>query len=203
MIPRLLVVADLDTAGGNERLLEVLRELARAPWGFAIQLRAPRLADRELEDLAKAARAVAPRSVPLFLNGPGALASQLGFDGVHWPERAIPSEWRDAPLPASAAVHSEEAVRRAERAGARFVVFGSVFPPGSKPGEGVGVDRLREIAACTSLPVLAIGGITPERVAPCLAAGAHGVAVVTGVLAAPRPSEAARRYLEALGRFAT
>ena len=203
VIPRLLVVADLESVGGEGQLLDILGHLADGPPGFAIQLRAPRIAEPQLEELAKAARGIVPPSIPLFLNGPEALAGRLGFDGVHWPERVIPGERRDARLVASAAVHSEQAVRRAERAGVEFVVFGSVFPPGSKPGEGVGVERLRDIAACTQLPVLAIGGITSERVAPCLAAGAYGVAVVTGVLAAPSPVEAVRRYLEALAMAGT
>lgn len=48
------------------------------------------------------------------------------------------------------------------------------------------------------VPVFALGGITPERVAPCRTAGAHGVAVLSGILNATTPNAAARAYLRAL-----
>src|SRR6185295_14658557 len=120
-------------------------------------------------------------------------------DGAHWPEARIPAS-ATAPTLAwrTAAVHSSEAAVRAERAGATAVVFGSVYEPGSKPGSAAGIEALREAVAATALPVYAIGGITPERVAGCIAAGASGVAVVSGVLGAQAPGTAIDGYLAAL-----
>src|SRR5690606_24600898 len=101
---------------------------------------------------------------------------RLGYDGVHWTEAAIPERSEGATRRIRfASVHSVEAVHRAERAEAEAVVFGPVYAPGSKPGNPAGLEALAAIAESTTRPVLAIGGITPERVAPCLAAGAQGV----------------------------
>jgi len=50
-----------------------------------------------------------------------------------------------------------------------------------------------------SIPVFAIGGVTPERVGEVRATGAAGVAVISAILSADSPAHATRRFLEALG----
>ena len=66
---------------------------------------------------------------------------------------------------------------------ADYVLFGTVFPTESKPGaEGAGLASLQEAAAACHAPVIAIGGITPERAAQARAAGAAGVAAIGGFL---------------------
>jgi len=91
-----------------------------------------------------------------------------------------------------------EAATRAEAAGAHFVVAGTVFDAGSKPVAGEGVEKLRRIAEATRLPVLAIGGVRPDRMRACIEAGAAGVAVVTSVLRAPDMAAAVHELREAL-----
>lgn len=200
-VPALLVVADRDYLADDERWLQVLREVGQAAAGapVAIQIRARRASPQELVPLAERARAAVPRMVPLILSGEAALAASLGYDGVHWPEAALRRavdapglRWR------SAAVHGVAAVRAAEQAGANLLVFGAVFAPRSKDGPSFGLGALREAASATTLPVLAIGGIGPERVPACLDAGARGVAVVSGVLGARSPSAAITAYLAQL-----
>jgi thiamine-phosphate diphosphorylase len=117
---------------------------------------------------------------------------------VHWPEAVVPSQPEGCGLLRGASVHSPEAAHRAEAAGAAFVVAGTIFDAGSKPAPGEGLDKLQQIAAATSLPVLAIGGITPERLQQCIDAGASGVAVVSYVLMAPDMAAAVRDLREAL-----
>jgi thiamine-phosphate diphosphorylase len=95
-------------------------------------------------------------------------------------------------------VHSVEAAVRAEAAGAELLVAGTIFDAGSKPVAGEGIEKLRQIATSTALPVLAIGGIRPDRVAACIEAGAAGVAVVTSVLRAPDMAAAIRQLRAAL-----
>lgn len=65
-------------------------------------------------------------------------------------------------------------------AGADFLIFGTVFASRSKPPDvkPAGVDALRVACASVAVPVLAIGGVTPERVAACRDAGAAGVAAI-------------------------
>lgn len=197
--PRLMVVADLDYAGTVSRLTGVVDALVpvAADPRLAIQLRAKALDGEHLESLARAVRGRLPEAF-LVLNGNMELARRRGYQGVHWPEASIPARVPAEPPWHSAAVHSLDALARAERAGVHAVVFGSVFAPGSKDGEAAGLDVLREVCGVSRVPVIAIGGITPGRVAACLEAGAHGVAVVSGVIGAPDPATAVGEYLEAL-----
>lgn len=82
---------------------------------------------------------------------------------------------------------------------ADYLFFSPVFPTPSKPDHpGTGVAALEAFCAAASRPVLALGGITPERVPTCRAAGAYGVAVLSGIMNAPAPQAAARAYLRAL-----
>ncbi|MPZ99128.1 MAG: thiamine phosphate synthase [Dehalococcoidia bacterium] len=198
--PRLLVVADLAYAGSAARLLDVIEALAPVVEDprVAVQLRAKAVDAACFERLAEATRRRVPAEAALVLNGDAALAARLGYDGAHWPEEVIPAHRPEVPRWHSAAVHSLEALRRAEDAGMGAAVFGAVFAPGSKAGEAAGLDALRAIAGAARLPVLAIGGVTPDRVAVCIEAGAHGVGVVSGVLGHPDPAEAVREYLAAI-----
>ncbi|MGH2661142.1 MAG: thiamine phosphate synthase, partial [Actinomycetota bacterium] len=63
----------------------------------------------------------------------------------------------------------------------------------------LGPDRLAEITRWSEgRPCVAIGGVRPEDVPAVLAAGAVGVAVVSGILGAQDVEAAARRYAEVL-----
>lgn len=73
-----------------------------------------------------------------------------------------------------------EAASVTESGGCDYLIFGTVFPSTSKPpGHKVaGLDRLRDVCRATTLPVIAIGGISLENAANALAAGACGVAAI-------------------------
>lgn len=198
---RLLVVADRDYVGDDERWLALLGEVAASATDrpVAIQVRAKSTSRVEAATLASRARDVVPRNVMLLLNGDTALAERLGYAGVHWPEADVPATRPPHAIAfRSAAAHSPAAAQRARAAGADVAVFGAVYAPGSHPGEGMGLDALREVAQDAGLPVIAIGGIQPEHVADCIEAGAAGVAVVSGILGAPNIEHAVSRYLEAI-----
>ena len=80
-------------------------------------------------------------------------------------------------------VHSPEQIRRLTLSAVDYLGVGPVFGTRSKanPAPVLGLDALRAIAASSSLPVIAIGNITAERVADVLSTGAHGVAVLSAV----------------------
>ena len=178
------------------------------PW---VQLRDHQASDA---DFADSARALVPRlreleQPPLIsINGRADLAAELGT-GAHLPawqaERmeARPQLPGDALLGVSA--HDEKEIDAALSIGADCLTFSPVFPTSSKPeADGVGTLALeRAVERAGSVPVLALGGITPDRVGPCLEAGAHGVAVLSGLMEADHPEAAARAYLEALSRAVT
>jgi thiamine monophosphate synthase len=198
--------------------LDALAELAGMDVpGLALQVRTKTEAPERAIVLAREARALTRDALaPVLLNGTTAEAVELGYAGVHWPEALIPDGRAPLTLTLSpggrgdrkrrrvetetrgASVHSVEACARAEAAGADFVVAGTIFDAGSKPVAGEGLAKLRRIAQATRLPVLAIGGVRPDRVAACVEAGAAGVAVVTSVLRAPDMPAAVRELREAL-----
>lgn len=96
-------------------------------------------------------------------------------------------------------VHSPAEAVEAEQLGADYVVAGTVFASQSHPEVAPqGVEYLREVCAAATIPTLAIGGITPARVAECIAAGAAGVAVRSPIMRADDPEQIARSYRQAL-----
>ena len=92
-------------------------------------------------------------------------------------------------------IHSVEEARLAEKNGADFLFFGHIFPTQSKPGLCPnGIEQLRNVVESVAIPVIAIGGITPELAPDVIAAGAKGVAVMSGVLGDADPLKAVKEY---------
>lgn len=207
-VPRLYVVADRGIFRTDrewlERLAVVAITIADLP-DVGLQVRAKAAEPARRARLAAEARRVVVRAGGAalldrtLLNGTTMEAVSAGYSGVHWAEATIPTEddLQADRLVVAASIHSVAALVRAEAAGARFVLFGPVFDPASKPGRGVGLEVLRGVTGCARIPVVAIGGIGPTDVGPCLRAGAVGVAVVTGVLRAPDPTLTIADYVSA------
>ncbi|MGC8556341.1 MAG: thiamine phosphate synthase, partial [Conexivisphaera sp.] len=90
----------------------------------------------------------------------------------------------------------------AEEEGADYIGAGSVFPTATKGGARViGLEGLRSIVAAVRIPVYAIGGIRLEHLPAVRAAGAHGAAVISGILGARDPLAAARALVEGWSRL--
>jgi thiamine-phosphate pyrophosphorylase len=156
---------------------------AGADW---IQIREKDLSARELYDLVQAAVALPnPRRVPILVNSRVDVALAAGAAGVHLPSNSpAPRSWRPL-VPKGFLIgvscHTKEEVQTADEQGADYVVFGPVFAPLSKGSDLAprGLDRLAEAVALTNLPVLALGGVTNENAALCVAAGAKGIAGIS------------------------
>ena len=86
--------------------------------------------------------------------------------------------------------------RAATRQGADYLAFGAFYPSPSKPQARRAHPQLLREARHLGLPLVAIGGITPDNGANLIAAGADFLAVISGVFAAPDIEAAARRYSE-------
>jgi len=139
----------------------------------------------------------------LGVNPYPALAEWAGADALHLPEAAPPYTPPD-PMWLGRSVHSVDAARRAEAEGCRYLLVGTMFPTASHPDQPpAGIPLLRAVREAVSIPLIAIGGVTPERVAECVQAGAQGVAVLSGITDAPDPADAATRYWAALRACAT
>jgi thiamine-phosphate pyrophosphorylase len=122
------------------------------------------------------------------------IAFACGADGVHLRSDSIPAKAARALAPAGfligRSVHdADEAIRAA--ADVDYLIAGTVFATASKPDAGrlLGAEGLRAIAAAVSVPVLAIGGVTADRVETIAASGAAGIAAI-GLFGAGRGLEA-------------
>ncbi len=111
------------------------------------------------------------------------VALGCGADGVHLRGDSVPVPRARALAPdgflIGRSVHGVEDAAAA--AGADYVIAGTVFPTASKPGrsEWLGVAGLASVVTAVAVPVLAIGGITPDRVPALRTAGAAGIAAIT------------------------
>jgi thiamine-phosphate pyrophosphorylase len=167
-----------------EKLLERIRAAFAAGVDW-VQVREKRMSTRQLCRLVARAAGL-PEKGPgrLLVNERLDIALSCGADGVHLPADSLPISVVRGAAPAGfligASCHSVAEVEAAAGAGASFAVLGPIFPT---PGKGppLGIEVLREACervAGQNFPVLALGGITLENAAACLAAGAAGLAAI-------------------------
>jgi thiamine-phosphate pyrophosphorylase len=200
---RLCLVTDR-TQTRERDLISVVAECLAAGLP-AVQVREK---DLPAADLARLCRALRPlttaRGARLIVNDRVDVALAVGADAVQRTGTSLSIEDIRAVagrrLLVGASVHGLDEARQAEAAGADWLVFGPVYDTPAKRGYGPpqGVDALARVAAAVRVPVIAIGGLTPERVPEVRAAGAAGVAVISAILGAERPGDATRRFLDAL-----
>ncbi|MGE0387336.1 MAG: thiamine phosphate synthase [Gammaproteobacteria bacterium] len=139
--------------------------------------------------------------VPLIINDDPGLAAEVGADGVHvghddTDPRAARARLGAGTIIGVSCYDSLDRARDAVEAGADYVAFGSVFASPTKPGAvRPGLDLIARARAELALPIVAIGGITPDNGAQALDAGADLLAVVTGLYSAADPQAAAGAYL--------
>jgi thiamine-phosphate pyrophosphorylase len=129
-------------------------------------------------------------------------ASATGADGVHLPGRGNAAAAR-ARLPGGligVSAHSAAEAAAMLASGADYATLSPVFVTASKPGYGpaIGLAGLADAVSQASGPVIALGGVTAENAAHCLAAGARGVAVMGEVMRASDPRAAVAAILAAI-----
>jgi thiamine-phosphate diphosphorylase len=145
-----------------------------------LQLRAPGATTRTLEQEAIALVAASPVPVVVSSRCDIALASRAA--GVNLPENDVSVEAARTLLGerlVGRSVHSIESAIRAEADGADYVIFGPVWESASHPGlKPAGIAALAGVAHAVRIPVLAIGGVTRERITECHDVGAAGYAAI-------------------------
>ena len=146
-----------------------------------IQLREKNLARDELRELAQRVIALAhAHGAKVLLNGDVALAQEVGADGVQLTatQLAILRE-RPAVDWCAASCHNAEELRRAEALGCDFVLLSPVLPTLSHPGAPhLGWESFTVIAAGSSIPVYALGGLTRDDMQTAWRHGAHGISLL-------------------------
>ena len=140
--------------------------------------------------------------VPLLVNDDWRMALEAGTDGAHLGEddgdlRAARAALGGTAVIGASCYDSLALARAAADAGASYVAFGACFPSSTKPAARRVPAGLLLEARALGLPVVAIGGITPDNARGVVEAGADMVAVISGVFDADDPVAAARAYLRA------
>ena len=196
----LYLVTDRHQTGGRP-LDAVVKEIL-AGGVRAVQLREKDLPVRELLRWAETLRLLtAEFGARLLINDRVDVCRAVGADGVQLRADSLP-------IPAvrkilgpdcliGRSVHSASEAIEAERAGADFVVLGPIYDTPSKRamGKPLGLPEIRSSAVQVAIPIFAIGGIRSDRIQDVIRSGARGVAVISALLQAPNPREAAEALL--------
>ena len=186
---------------GGRGHLEVA-EAALAGGAAALQLRDKELPGRELLQLALRMRALISERRPgtlLIVNDRVDVAAAAGADGVHLGQEDLPVKEARRILGPRAliglSVTDLEEARRARGESVDYLGVGPIFPTPSKDDAAppMGLEGLAAVRRETSLPLVAVGGITEDNARAVLRAGADGIAVISAVCGAPDMAEAARR----------
>lgn len=202
-IPRLYVVSDRQQTRARP-LVDVIAGAAQGGAGM-VQLREKDLSARDLFALGTQLQTtLAPHKIPLLINDRLDVALALEAAGVHLAGHSLPTAHARRLLGPhkllGVSTHSVAQAQRAVDDGADFIVFGPVFDTPSKAAYGPpqGLLQLAEVVRHVTIPVLAIGGIDATNLPCVLQQGAHGVAMIRAVLAAPDPCAAARQLRDLL-----
>jgi thiamine-phosphate diphosphorylase len=199
---RLLVLVDLPPTGDPPR--ERVRSAIRGG-ATLVQLRGKQVgsgvlweAARELGELCR------EKGVPLFVNDRPDVARSAGADGVHVGPDDLPPHLARQIIGSGGlgvSARTPDRVVAAESARADYVGAGALRSTGTKAlARVIGIEGIRSLAAGTSLPVVAIGGVRPEDAAALKRAGAAGMAVLSGIMEQDDPERAARLYSLAWAR---
>ena len=199
---RLIIITDEELAKPRS-VQEVVKKALNAG-ARAIQLRSKGSSARELLDQARTLREITrERGALFFVNDRFDVALAAEADGVHLgPDDLPPGAVRKATPPGfliGASTDDPEVAKALEAEGVDYIGCGTIFPTSTKKdaGEVIGVTRLVEVAAAVEIPVVGIGGVTPEGAKKIAEAGsAVGVAVISAVMGAPNPDQVVRELLE-------
>lgn len=200
-LPRLHAVTDRDVLALDDFAIRAA-QLAGAGPGIALHARdrtataaALSAVARQLLDLA------GPLEASVFVNGRADVAAAVGAQGVQLGQgdlspadvrRAFGSIWTGW---IGVSVHSVGEAEAALADGADYVLVGNVYATDTHPDRApAGLALIREVVA-RGKPVIAIGGITAERVAAVREAGAYGVAAIRALWRARDPGQAALTLL--------
>jgi len=136
--------------------------------------------------------------VPCILHSHTETASALHADFLHLPLPLLHTI-SSASLPFGVSCHSAEDARTAVQAGASYLIAGHIFDTDCKKGlPGRGIGFLKEVCDSVSVPVYAIGGISPENAGQVIAAGAAGICVMSGLMQCSSPAEYIKKLKEGI-----
>ena len=196
----LYVIIDTEALKGRSHIgvaAEVIRGGAKI-----IQLRDKTMDKKELLSIAQElGNLCAEQNVLFIMNDDLDIALAARADGLHVGQRDLPvrvaRKLLSMDMILGCSVTTVEQAVSAEADGADHIAVGSIYPtPTKETAKAVGLEMLRQVRQETTLPLVAIGGITRDSIAELRAAGADSVAVISAVLGANSPEEAAREIVD-------
>uniref|UniRef100_A0A7J3ZM81 Thiamine-phosphate synthase n=1 Tax=Fervidicoccus fontis TaxID=683846 RepID=A0A7J3ZM81_9CREN len=202
---RLYVITDRKLCSDEVKCVEA----ALRGGATSVQLRLKEAPTSEIVEVGKKLRKLTrDYDALLFVNDRVDVALAIDADGVQLgiEDMPIADARRIAPhLIIGGSVYSLEEAIAAEKAGADYLGVGAVFPTSTKKDSYVrviGLEGLRRIVEAARIPVVAIGGINLENAKEVLETkGIAGIAVVSAVMGAPDPEEAARMLRAIVDRY--
>jgi thiamine-phosphate pyrophosphorylase len=202
VLPRLYVILDAALITSSER--DCALGLAEAGVRLLQYRNKSAPARQYLASSRELAETLRPHGVSFFVNDRPDVAFFAGAAGVHVGQDDLDVEQARRVVGREKLVgvstHSLEQFERAAESSADYIAVGPIFSTSSKanPDPVVGLDFIRTVRRLTDKPVVAIGGITLERAASVIEAGADSVAVISGILGAADPAQRARQYIDVL-----
>jgi len=170
-----------------------------------LQYRHKEASSRELlENAKKLSLALVPLGVTFVVNDRADVAALAGAGGVHVGQEDLAVEDARAVVGPGRLVgvstHNGAQFEQAAGTSADYIAVGPIFSTSTKsnPDPVVGTEFIRQVRPLTDKPIVAIGGITLERAAEVVRAGADSVALISDILRARNPGERARQFIETL-----
>lgn len=166
-----------------------------------VQYRDKHASDSEFSETAQGILAVCKKhSIPLILNDHPQKCLDVGADGVHLGKDDMKVDEARALLGPNGIIgrscyNDLNLANGAEHSGADYVAFGAIYGSTTKPeASPATLDTLVHARKEISIPVVAIGGITPDNAPPVISAGADMIAVISGLAVGGQPFQNAQRY---------
>jgi thiamine-phosphate pyrophosphorylase len=197
-IYRICLVTDRGLAGGRP-LVDVVGAAVQGGVTM-VQLREKNASTREFLEEARALKALlAPLGVPLVINDRVDIALAVGAEGIHVGQTDMPVEQVRALAPGrilGLSITNSTQMAREDTRLCDYLGVGPLYLQQTKANAStpLGVEGFAKLRAMTDRPVMAIGGLKADNSAPVLAAGANGLAVVTGIVSAQDPRAAAAEF---------
>jgi len=180
-----------------EQVAEIVRAAVKGGVDF-VHIREKQRTAREILQWVETLAEVIPRS-QIIVNDRVDVAVAAHSKGIHLAYHSLPPGLAKSLLHKDqlmgCSIHSLTEAKSFVQSGVSYLLYGHIYPSASKPGLiPRGTEELSQIVKQVEIPVIAIGGITPERTAEVMQTGCAGIAVLSGITEAPDPEEAARAY---------
>jgi thiamine-phosphate pyrophosphorylase len=203
-VPPLYLITDRLACGGRP-LVDVVHAATAAGVRW-VQYREKSLTRRaRYEEALRLRRLTREAGAALIINDELDLAVAVEADGLHLGQEDLPlpvaRQWLGTGRLIGVSTHTMEEARRASDEGADYIAVGPIFATTTKAVRApVGCNAIHRVRAMTGIPLIAIGGITPENIGETLRAGAVGAAVISALCGAADVSAVVAAFNRSIAR---